>query len=190
MSTETLLSRRGLFMKIGILFNALVAAALGVPIVGFLLSSVTRGRADGYLSWVPLGPVIQFPEGETRMATFRNPYVTPTDGKTVDTACWVRCVQGINSRFSPSTVPISVVQFDGFSNPNCLCVLVMAALITRTARVLRVRRNAGCSNIPTKCRTVSSPSRQVNCRRQDPRPPLSLQRSHRAPRDYAGRRMV
>jgi len=62
MSTETLLSRRGLFMKIGILFNALVAAALGVPIVGFLLSSVTRGRADGYLSWVPLGPVSQFPE--------------------------------------------------------------------------------------------------------------------------------
>jgi Rieske Fe-S protein len=28
------------------------------------------------------------------MATFRNPYVTPTDGKTVDTACWVRRVQG------------------------------------------------------------------------------------------------
>jgi Rieske Fe-S protein len=94
MSNENTLSRRGLFMKLGILFNGLVAAALGVPILGFLLSSVTRGRANAYLSWVPLGPVGEFPEGETRLATFRNPNVMPTDGKTVDTACWVRRVEG------------------------------------------------------------------------------------------------
>jgi menaquinol-cytochrome c reductase iron-sulfur subunit len=94
MSNENTLSRRGLFMKMGILFNGLVATALAVPIVGFVLSSVTRGRANGYLSWVPLGPVSNFPEGETRLATFRNPYVTPTDGKTVDTACWVRRIEG------------------------------------------------------------------------------------------------
>ncbi|HTS05378.1 MAG TPA: Rieske (2Fe-2S) protein [Candidatus Eisenbacteria bacterium] len=94
MPNENALSRRGLFMKIGILFNGVVATALAAPIVGFLLSSVTRGRANGYLSWVPLGPVSEFPEGETRLATFRNPNVMPTDGKTVDTACWVRHVQG------------------------------------------------------------------------------------------------
>jgi len=41
-----------------------------------------------------LGDVTKFPEGETRMATFRNPFVMPTDGKTVDTACWVRRVAG------------------------------------------------------------------------------------------------
>ena len=92
MSNETMLTRRGLFMKIGILFNGLVGTALAVPIVQFLLSSITRGRGNGYLSWVPLGPVSQFPEGETRLATFRNPYVTPTDGQTADTACWVRRV--------------------------------------------------------------------------------------------------
>ena len=94
MPNENALSRRGLFMKIGILFNGVVATALAAPIVGFLLSSVTRGRANGYLSWVPLGPVSEFPESETRLATFRNPNVMPTDGKTVDTACWVRHVQG------------------------------------------------------------------------------------------------
>src|SRR5262245_21540319 len=90
MSNETTLTRRGLFMKIGILFNGLAGTALAVPIVQFLLSSVTRGRANGYLSWIPLAPISDFPEGETRLATFRNPYVTPTDGKTADTACWVR----------------------------------------------------------------------------------------------------
>jgi len=73
--------------KLAILFNGLVGLALAVPIVGFLLSAITRGRGNAYLAWVPLGAVSQFPEGETRLATFRNPYVTPTDGKTADTAC-------------------------------------------------------------------------------------------------------
>ena len=91
-STEATLSRRGFFMKLGILFNGFAAMVLAVPVVGFLLSSVTRGRASGYLSWVPLGRIDEFPEGETRLATFRNPNVMPTDGKTVDTACWVRHV--------------------------------------------------------------------------------------------------
>jgi len=94
MSTENAVSRRGLFMKLGILFNGLVATALAAPIVGFVLSSITRGRANAYLAWVPLGSVNEFPEGETRLATFRNPNVTPTDGKTVETACWVRRVEG------------------------------------------------------------------------------------------------
>jgi len=93
MLTNNIFSRRGLFMKMGILFNGLVVTVLAVPVVRFLLSSVTRGRANGYLSWVSLGTVSQFPEGETRLATFRNPYVTPTDGKTADTACWVRRIE-------------------------------------------------------------------------------------------------
>jgi Rieske Fe-S protein len=94
MTDNTSLSRRGLFVKIGILCNGVVAVVLAVPIVRYLMASITRGRGNGYLSRVSLGPVGQFPEGETRLATFRNPYVTPTDGKTADTACWVRRVEG------------------------------------------------------------------------------------------------
>lgn len=93
-SSDTTISRRGFFTKLGILFNGLAAAVLAVPIVRFLASSATRGRANGYLSWVPLGKVNEFPEGQTRLASFRNPYVMPTDGKTADTACWVRRVAG------------------------------------------------------------------------------------------------
>lgn len=94
MPSEATLTRRGLLLKLGVLFNALVASALAVPVVGYLLSAITRGRANAYLSWVPLGPLRDFPEGETRLATFRNPYVMPADGKTADTACWVRRIQG------------------------------------------------------------------------------------------------
>ena len=93
MPTETM-TRRGLLVKLGMLFNGVVAAALAVPVTRYLLSSVTRGRGSAYLSWVPLGPAGSFPEGQTRLATFRNPYVMPSDGKTVDTACWVRRIAG------------------------------------------------------------------------------------------------
>ena len=93
-SSSNEISRRGFFTKLGILFNGLAATVLAVPIVGFLASSITRGRANGYLSWVPLGSVNEFPEGETRLATFQNPYVMPTDaGYGVS--------QVINSRFLP-----------------------------------------------------------------------------------------
>ena len=91
-STDVSLSRRGFFMKLGMLFNGFAALVLAVPVVGFLVSSITRGRENGYLSWVPLGSVGNFPEGETRLASFRNPFVMPTDGKTVNTSCWVRRV--------------------------------------------------------------------------------------------------
>src|SRR4029453_7707348 len=94
MASDTMITRRGMLARIGILLNGLVATALAVPIGRYLLSSVTRGRGSAYLAWVPLGPVAQFPEGETRLATFRNPYVSPADGKTVDTACWVRRIGG------------------------------------------------------------------------------------------------
>jgi Rieske Fe-S protein len=93
MSNDNTVSRRGLLMKIGILLNGAVATALAVPIARFLVSSITRGRGQAYLAWVQLGPVSAFPEGETRLATFRNPFVTPTDGKTADTACWVRRIE-------------------------------------------------------------------------------------------------
>src|SRR5262245_14385259 len=78
MSNETMLSRRALLTKLAILFNGLVGVLLAVPIVGYLLSAIKRGRANAYLAWVPLGAVSEFPEGQTRLATFRNPYVTPT----------------------------------------------------------------------------------------------------------------
>jgi Rieske Fe-S protein len=88
------LTRRGLFMKIGILLNGIVGAILVVPIVRYLLSPVAHERKGAYDSWVPLGGLERFPSGQTRLATYRNPVVNPTDGETADIACWVRNVDG------------------------------------------------------------------------------------------------
>jgi len=94
MNLPTELTRRELFTKLGIFLNSLVAVILAVPIVRYLLSPVARGRKEGYESWVPLGSIEQFPVGQTRLATYRNPVVNPWDGDTAEIACWVRNVDG------------------------------------------------------------------------------------------------
>ena len=88
------LSRRQMFLKLGILFNGMVGVLLGIPIVGYVLSPIVRGRKDSYESWISLGAVDQFPTGQTRLATYRNPIATATDGETADIPCWVRRVDG------------------------------------------------------------------------------------------------
>jgi menaquinol-cytochrome c reductase iron-sulfur subunit len=85
------LSRRAMLVKLGLLFNGVVAALLAVPIIRYVLSPIMLGRKNGgYATWLTLGAVDEYPAGETRLATFRNPGVTPWDGKTADSACWVR----------------------------------------------------------------------------------------------------
>jgi len=84
------LSRRAMLVKLGIFFNGMIAAVLAIPIVRYVLSPVTRSRKVGYETWLPLGSLHQFPPGQTRLGTFRNPDVQPWDGKTADSACWVR----------------------------------------------------------------------------------------------------
>lgn len=88
------LSRRGMFAALGAFFTGAVSLLLAVPIVGYLLSPVLRERRSGYESWLSLGPVDQFPVGQTRLATYRNPVVSPSDGETANVPCWVRNVDG------------------------------------------------------------------------------------------------
>ena len=41
-----------------------------------------------------LGPIERFPAGETRLATYENPFRVPWDGPTATLACWVRRLEG------------------------------------------------------------------------------------------------
>jgi Rieske Fe-S protein len=91
---EAGMSRRTMLFKLGLLFNGLVAAILAVPILGYLLSPAIREKKSGYDSWVSLGGLEKFPAGQTRLATYQNPLVTPWDGQTAYIPCWVRNVDG------------------------------------------------------------------------------------------------
>ncbi len=92
MSTENGMSRRAALVKLGVLLNGIVGVALAVPIVRYLLSPLIRQKKFGYESWLSLGSLEQFPAGQTRLATYRNPVVNAWDGETGDIACWVRNV--------------------------------------------------------------------------------------------------
>lgn len=88
-------NRRTFLLRLGLVINALAVAAFAVPVIGYLLSPVRR---FAWLKWVSLGPLSDFQEQQTRLATYRNPYVKPWDGQTADIPCWVR--RGAGEDFS------------------------------------------------------------------------------------------
>jgi quinol---cytochrome c reductase iron-sulfur subunit, bacillus type len=96
MSEENNISRRAMLVKLGLFLNGIVGVVLAAPIVRYLLSPVTRGKKTGYESWLSVGGLEQFPAGQTRLASYRNPVVTASDGETANIACWVRNVDDQN----------------------------------------------------------------------------------------------
>ncbi len=88
------LSRRGMLMKLGLLFNGVVGTILAVPIVRYLLSPMIRERNADHEPWVTLGLLDKFPEGETRLATYQHPSANSSDGETANIPCWVRNIDG------------------------------------------------------------------------------------------------
>jgi Rieske Fe-S protein len=87
-------SRRTFLMNVGIALNAAVGALIAVPVVAYLFGPVLR-RKD-YLQWVAIGNVSDFPAGETRLVTFRNPFTDSWDGQTANVPAYVRCVDSGN----------------------------------------------------------------------------------------------
>ncbi|HEX4582164.1 MAG TPA: ubiquinol-cytochrome c reductase iron-sulfur subunit [Acidobacteriaceae bacterium] len=86
-------SRRAFLFKLSLLINGAVGAVLAVPIIGYLLGPAMK-KSSSYSSWVTLGSLNDFPEGETRLVNYRNPVTTLWDGETGDVPCWVRRVSG------------------------------------------------------------------------------------------------
>ena len=84
-------SRRGFLFTLGLALNAVAASLVGIPVIGYLLGPVRR-RAEQ--AWISLGPLQSFPEGQTRLATYENPFRVAWDGATANIPCWVRRIDG------------------------------------------------------------------------------------------------
>jgi len=82
-------SRRTFLMNVGIALNAAVGLLIATPCVAYIVGPVLRKR--DYREWVDLGPTSDFPPGETRLVSYRNPYSTQWDGATADIPAYVRC---------------------------------------------------------------------------------------------------
>jgi Rieske Fe-S protein len=85
--------RRRFLQWLSIGLGAVAAAAVGIPIVGYVFGSLIRPEPD---RWIPVGPVKDFlPEqegqpGEMRLVKFADPLSQPWDGMTANTAAYVR----------------------------------------------------------------------------------------------------
>jgi Rieske Fe-S protein len=86
-------SRRVFLFKLSLALNGVVGAVLAVPILGYLLGPALKKKSSEYF-WINLGPLVDFPEGETRLVNYRNPTTTSWDGQTGDIPCWVRRISG------------------------------------------------------------------------------------------------
>ncbi len=84
-------SRRSFLFSFGLVLNAIAAALFAIPVIGYVMSPMRRFT---WLAWISLGPVTNFPENHTRLATYQNPFVRPWDGETTKIPCWVRRITG------------------------------------------------------------------------------------------------
>jgi Rieske Fe-S protein len=78
-------TRRGFLDYATYLFGAVATVLAAIPIVGYLVR-VPKRRTE----WAKLGPVADFPAGETRMITFNSALGEPWDGMTAHTGVFVR----------------------------------------------------------------------------------------------------
>jgi Rieske Fe-S protein len=84
-------TRRGFLLTLGMTLSGVAATLFAVPVIGFFLAPL---RKLGEQSWIPLGALGDFPEGQTRLATYRNPFTDKWDGETGNIPCWVRRIAG------------------------------------------------------------------------------------------------
>jgi len=85
-------SRRRFLFRLGVVLNGVAATLVAIPVIGYVFSSFRRRVV--FQSWIRLGTLENFPENQTRLATYRNPYTRPWDGQTADIPCWVRRLTG------------------------------------------------------------------------------------------------
>ena len=91
-TTPPEVSRRRFLFGIGAALNLVAATLLAIPVIRYVFSSFRRNVASQ--SWIMLGALKNFPENQTRLATYRNPYTRPWDGTTANIPCWVRRLTG------------------------------------------------------------------------------------------------
>jgi menaquinol-cytochrome c reductase iron-sulfur subunit len=81
------LERRRFLSRLSLALSAAVAAVVAVPIVGFLLSPLTRKPPR---QWRPVGSVDRFKVGETVNVNFEDASPLPWAGVTARTGAWLR----------------------------------------------------------------------------------------------------
>ncbi len=86
-SAAPTLQRRRFLSRLSLALSGAVAAVIAVPVVGFLLSPLTRKPPR---QWRGVGPVDRFKIGEIVNVNFEDASPLPWAGVTAHTAAWLR----------------------------------------------------------------------------------------------------
>jgi menaquinol-cytochrome c reductase iron-sulfur subunit len=86
-SPPTVPPRRQFLARLSLALSAAIGAVATVPVIGFLLSPLTRRAPQ---AWRPVGPVDRFKVGETVDVVFEDASPLPWAGVTARTAAWLR----------------------------------------------------------------------------------------------------
>mgnify|MGYP006116775205 FL=1 len=81
------MTRRTLLNRLALGINSLAALLVGIPLIGFVFAPAEQKAKN---KWVSLGKLSGFTIGQTKLATYKNPFLVPWDGVTADIPCWVR----------------------------------------------------------------------------------------------------
>src|SRR5207237_5171251 len=81
------LSRRRFLSRITLALTAGISGIVCLPILGYLLAPLFSAPPD---ELVPVGAITDFPIGETKLVSVRDPSPLAWAGQTADTALWVR----------------------------------------------------------------------------------------------------
>lgn len=84
-------TRRDFILLIGSGLNVVAGMLMGIPVLGFLMSSWKRRSPQ---KWLSVGSLTKFPEHTTRLASYTNPGAQKWDGQMSQIPCWVRRLEG------------------------------------------------------------------------------------------------
>ncbi|HYV22367.1 MAG TPA: ubiquinol-cytochrome c reductase iron-sulfur subunit [Candidatus Bathyarchaeia archaeon] len=80
-------SRRRFLSRLTVALTVGMSGIVGLPILGYLLAPLFRAPTD---ELVAVGAITDFPIGETKLVSIRDPSPLAWAGQTADTALWVR----------------------------------------------------------------------------------------------------
>jgi menaquinol-cytochrome c reductase iron-sulfur subunit len=81
------ISRRAFLSRIAVGATGAITALVGLPIIGYLLAPLFRPPPTEFVS---VGTLTDFPVGETKLVSIRDPSPLPWAGQTAETALWIR----------------------------------------------------------------------------------------------------
>ena len=89
--TKVLVNRQEFLKAIGLALGAVITFLSAIPAMAFAFNFliVPHGK-----SWIKLGPVENFKEGETVLVHFDNPAILPWDGVSGHRSAWLRRIKG------------------------------------------------------------------------------------------------